>query len=130
MASIGPYKWGLGLQQEIYVPTRRGKGTHLQPKNRTCGSVGLRNAPVGAAPYGYFVGWQHVIKCSVGYGLDRSECLVHMPFGKNILLGLGTDIFWVCGKEPPLRPLRVQRKQRPVPSVALRHLPVSRGVTP
>jgi len=30
-ASIGPYKWGLGLQQEIYVPTRRGEGTHLQP---------------------------------------------------------------------------------------------------
>ena len=75
-------------------------------------------------------GWQHVIKCSVGNGLDRSECLAHMPFGKNILLGLGTDIFGVCGKEPPLRPLRVQRKQRPVPSVALRHLPASRGVTP
>ena len=55
-ASIGPYKWGLGLQQEIYVPTRRGEGTHLQPKRRTCGSVGLRNAPAGAAPYGYFVG--------------------------------------------------------------------------
>ena len=35
-ASIGPYKWGLGLQQEIYVPTRRGEGTHLQPKSRTC----------------------------------------------------------------------------------------------
>ena len=74
-ASIGPYKWGLGLQQEIYVPTRRGEGTHLQPKSRTCGSVGPRNAPAGAAPYGYFVGWQHVIKCSVGNGLDRSEPL-------------------------------------------------------
>ena len=41
--------------------------------------VGLRNAPAGAAPYGYFVGWQHVIKCSVGNGLDRSRKHAVLP---------------------------------------------------
>ncbi len=83
-ASIVPYKWLVSLWQMNIVHwgkvfLRRGEGTHLRPKSRTCGPVGLRNAPAGAAPYRILIGWQRTIKCSVGNGLDRSETLPNMP---------------------------------------------------
>lgn len=74
VASIGPCKWFAAFGITSKVSPRRGESTHLRPKSRLT-AVGLRNAPAGAAPYGYFVRWQHVIKCSVGNGLDRSEAL-------------------------------------------------------
>ena len=33
----------------------------------------------GIPPYRYFIGWQRIIKSSVGNGLDRSETLWCMP---------------------------------------------------
>ena len=57
-ASIVPYKWFASFAAISKVSPRQDEGT---------------------PPYSTFIGRQHIIKCSVGNGLDRSRGYVILP---------------------------------------------------